>query len=266
MKKKDFLELLLGRKIKDEEHWYDNLDTETKAMMKGIIELSDTTVKEVMVPRIDVDFIALNTPQKALLEIVSECEYSRLPVYDTTIDNIIGILHVKDLLRDLIDCSDKIDLKQIIRKAYFVPESKKLNSMLKELKRRKVHIAIVVDEYGGTSGIVCLEDIIEEIVGEIQDEFDNEMEDIIKIGEGIFLCDARIKIEEINAKFELGLEEKDFDTLGGFVLDLFGKIPVRYEKAIYRNIDFIIQEMDGNKIVTIKVIIKNEKKDNHPRE
>jgi CBS domain containing-hemolysin-like protein len=263
MKKKGFLELLLGEKVKDEKAWYETLDSETKDMMKGIVELSDTTVKEVMVPRIDVVFVPIDIGRKELFSVVSECEYSRLPVYDTTIDNIIGILHVKDLLRFLVKGIDTIDLRQIIRKVYFVPESKKLNAILKELKHRKVHIAIVVDEYGGTEGIVCLEDVIEEIVGEIQDEFDNETEEVIKVNDDVFLCDARINIEDFNVKLGLELPEKDYDTLGGFVLDLFGKIPVRYEKARYGNTEFVIHEMDANKILTIKVVIHNSKKDEY---
>jgi magnesium and cobalt transporter len=263
MKKRGFIEFLLGNKNKAKNNRHKTFDPETKDMINGIIELSDTTVKEVMVPRIDVVFVPIEIGREDLLSIVSECEYSRLPVYDTTIDNIIGILHVKDLLRFLVRCTDTIDLRQIIRKAYFVPESKKLNAMLKEFRRRKVHIAIVVDEYGGTEGIVCLEDVIEEIVGEIQDEFDNETEDVIKVSDNVFLCDARINIEDFKTKLGILLPENDFDTLGGFVLGLFGKIPLRYEKAVFQDTEFIIQEMDVNKILTVKVIIHNPVKDAH---
>ncbi|HEB11572.1 MAG TPA: CBS domain-containing protein, partial [Spirochaetales bacterium] len=146
-------------------------------------------------------------------------------------------------------------IEKIIRPAYFVPESKKLNSLLREFQRRRVHIAVVVDEYGGTSGIVSLEDIIEEIVGEIQDEFDNETEEILKISEGVFLCDGRASLENLNSKFGLNLPEDDFDTLGGFVFDLFGKIPVKFEKMTYKKIDFIIQHMEGHKILTVKIVV-----------
>jgi CBS domain containing-hemolysin-like protein len=132
----------------------------------------------------------------------------------------------------------------------------KLDSLLKEFKHRRVHIAIAVDEYGGVSGIVCMEDIIEEIVGDIQDEFDNEDEDIMSIGEGIYLCDARMNIEDFNGELGLDISDDDFDTLGGFVFDLFGKIPVRYEKVSFKNVDFIIQTVDGHKINTIKVVKK----------
>jgi CBS domain containing-hemolysin-like protein len=123
------------------------------------------------------------------------------------------------------------------------------------MKRRKVHIAVAVDEYGGVSGIVCFEDIIEEIIGDIQDEFDNEREDVVKLGEGIYLCDARANISDLNEELGLSIPDKDFDTLGGFVFELFGKIPVRYEKMEYENIQFVIQEMEGHKINSIKLIL-----------
>jgi CBS domain containing-hemolysin-like protein len=133
----------------------------------------------------------------------------------------------------------------------------KLDALLKELKQRRVYIAIVVDEYGGVSGIVCMEDIIEEIVGDIQDEFDNEQDDILEIEGNIYLCKSRANIEDLNEELGLHLPDDEYDTLGGFVFDLFGKIPVRYEKVTYENCDFIIQNVDGHKIKSIKVV-RNE--------
>ena len=122
-------------------------------------------------------------------------------------------------------------MEKIIRKAFFVPESKRIDSLLREFKRRHVHIAIAIDEYGGISGVVCMEDIIEEIVGDIQDEFDNECEDILQLGENVWLCDARINLDDLNESIGSVFPNEEFDTLGGFVFDLFGKIPVKYEKA-----------------------------------
>jgi magnesium and cobalt transporter len=153
---------------------------------------------------------------------------------------------------------EDLKLETIIRKPYFVPESKRIDSLLREFKRRHVHIAIAVDEYGGVSGIVCLEDIIEEIVGDIQDEFDNEREDILKIGDGVWLCDARVNIADLNEEVPISLPEEDFDTLGGLVFDLFGKIPVKYEKVGFRGHEFIIQDMDGHKINTVKIVLKKQ--------
>jgi magnesium and cobalt transporter len=226
-------------------------------MIRGVVELSETTVKEVMVPRIDVLFLPVDISVDGLLERIEDNQHSRYPVYRDTIDNVIGVLYVKDLLRAMIRKED-LKLETIIRKPYFVPESKRIDSLLREFKRRHVHIAIAVDEYGGVSGIVCLEDIIEEIVGDIQDEFDNEREDILKIGDGVWLCDARVNIADLNEEVPISLPEEDFDTLGGLVFDLFGKIPVKYEKVGFRGHEFIIQDMDGHKINTVKIVLKKQ--------
>ena len=123
-----------------------------------------------------------------------------------------------------------------------------------EFKRKHVHIAVAIDEYGGTSGIVCMEDIIEEIVGDIQDEFDNEREDITKLGEGMWLCDSRVDLEDLANVLGKEMPTNDFDTLGGFVFDLFGKIPVKFEKATWKDYDFIIHDVEGHKVNTIKII------------
>ncbi|MEW5816304.1 MAG: hemolysin family protein [Spirochaetota bacterium] len=232
---------------------FDSLNIEEKDMIRGIVELSETSVKEVMVPRIDVIFLSTEMSVQQIMAEIIESGHSRFPVYKDTIDNVIGVLHVKDLLSFLVK-NETIDIERIIRKPYFVPESKRLDSLLKEFKLKHVHIAFAVDEYGGVSGIVCLEDIIEEIVGDIQDEFDNEGEDVLEIGDGVFLCDARVGIADLNEKLNLHLPDEDFDTLGGFVFDLFGKIPVKYEKVIYDGNDFIIQNMDGHKIETVKIV------------
>lgn len=253
MKKFRLFNTVKGKKDDDPE----DLNLEKKDMIRGIVELSETTTKEVMVPRIDVIFISLDNGIDEIIEKVTSCGHSRFPVYKETIDNVVGILYVKDLLR-FFQKSEPIDLEKIIRKPYFVPESKRLDSLLREFKRRRVHIAVAVDEYGGVSGIVCMEDIIEEIVGDIQDEFDNEEEDIITLGEGVFLCDARINIEDFNESLNMDISDEDFDTLGGFVFDLFGKIPAKFEKVSYKNTDFIIQEMDGHKIKTVKVVDKGK--------
>jgi len=225
-----------------------------REMIHGIRELASTSVKEIMVPRIDVVFFSLDAPVQEVLQKIVESGYSRFPVYKDTIDNVVGMLYVKDILMKLVQ-GQPIRFAEILRKPYFVPESKKLDSLLREMKRRKVHIAIVVDEYGGVSGIVCLEDIIEEVIGDIQDEFDDEKEEILRIGDNAFLCDARINLHDLNEELGLGLPEEDFDTLGGFVFELFGKIPARYEKVSYKNLEFVIQEMEGHKIKSVKILL-----------
>lgn len=252
---KSFIRKLFALQEEDRTESADPLGHERRTMIQGIVDLSETTVKEVVVPRIDVVFISHDTSQKDLLSLIVNNGYSRYPVYRDTIDNVIGILYVKDLF-SYVQENKPIKLEQIIRKPFFIPESKKLDSLLREFKRRKVHIAIAVDEYGGVSGIIALEDIIEEIVGDIQDEFDDEKEDIIKIGEHAYLCDARAEIEDINQAAGLSLPEEPFETLGGFVFDLFGKIPVTFEKITYGNVDIIVQSIEGQKINTVKLVIR----------
>lgn len=239
-----------------EEDESDEIYSERREMIKGIEELSETTVKEVMVPRIDTVFLPIDASREELLETVTACGHSRIPVYSETIDDVIGVLYVKDILH-VIAKNEEIDLRTLVRKPFFVPESKRIDSLLREFKRRHVHIAIAIDEYGGVSGIVCMEDIIEEIVGDIQDEFDNEREDIVALGEASWLCDARVNIEDLNEETGLELPDDGFDTLGGFVFDLFGKIPSRYEKVSWGKLDFVIQEMDGHKIGAVKIIMRS---------
>lgn len=229
------------------------LEEEKEDMIQGVEELSTTSVKEVMIPRIDVDFINIETDRAELLEKISDSGHSRFPVYKDSIDNVIGVLYVKDLIR-CFSKEEPFELEKIIRKAYFVPETKRIDSLLREFKRRHIHIAMAVDEYGGLSGIVCMEDIIEEIVGDIQDEFDNERDDIVSLGKNIWLVDGRENLSDLNEEIGSTFPQEEFDTLGGFVLDLFGKIPVKYEKMAWNNYDFIIQDMDVHRIDMIKVV------------
>ena len=237
------------------------LNEEKKDMIQGVEDLSITSVKEVMVPRIDVDFISSDTPKDELVTKIIASGHSRFPVYTDSIDNVVGVLYVKDLLKSFAE-NQTIDLLKIIRKPYFVPESKRIDSLLREFKRHHLHIAMAIDEYGGISGIVTMEDIIEEIVGDIQDEFDKEREDIITINENVWLCDARVDLDDLNETIGAKFPNEDFDSLGGFVFDLFGKVPVKYEKSSWNNYDFIVQDMEGHRINVIKVIRNNEDEGN----
>jgi magnesium and cobalt transporter len=223
-----------------------------REMIQGVRELGETTVKEVMVPRIDTVFLAMDSERDELLEKVVSCGHSRIPVYGDTIDSVVGVLYAKDLLRVLVKGGD-FSLADLVRRPFFVPESKRIDSLLKEFRRKRVHIAVVVDEYGGVSGIVCLEDIIEEIVGEIQDEFDEEREDVVRLGESSWLCDARADLDDVNRETGLSLPADDFDTLGGYVFALFGKIPSRYERSSEGDLDFTVQAMDGHRITSVKI-------------
>ncbi|WKC79483.1 hemolysin family protein [Borreliella tanukii] len=228
-----------------------NIET---SLIKNFNSLKETIVKEIMIPRIGVIFVDYAKSKDDLLKVVTSSTHSRFPVYHGTIDNIVGIIHARDILLHM--CKKdfyEIDLKDIMRKVMFVPESKKTDSLLKEFQENHVHIAIVVDEYGGVSGLVTLEDILEEIVGDIQDEFDNELDEIVRLDDGSYLCDARILIEDLNEKLNLNLPNGDFDTLGGFVYDLFGRIPLKNEKVEYSNLVFSIKNMHQRNIKVIKI-------------
>jgi CBS domain containing-hemolysin-like protein len=233
------------------------LEEDQQEMIRGVVELSDTTAKEVMVPRTDAVFLSLEASKDETLARITESGHSRFPVYQDTIDHVIGILHVKDLLKAQVR-GDPFDIKALLRPPFFVPVSKNIDDLLRELRRRRVHIAVVVDEYGGVSGIVCMEDIIEEIVGDIQDEFDNETEDVIEQGEGVWLCDARVNMSDLAEETGLDLPVDDFDTLGGFVFDLFGKIPVKNENVSCKGVNFVVQDMDGHKIKSVKISVHKE--------
>ncbi|UPA15937.1 HlyC/CorC family transporter [Borrelia coriaceae] len=244
-----------NRKIKDVE--CKNIEEQSKletSLIRNFNSLKETIVKEIMIPRISVIFVDYAGSKDELLKVVTSSNHSRFPVYKETIDDIIGIIHTKDILlhmwkRDFYE----IDLKDIMRKVMFVPESKKIDSLLKEFQENHVHIAIVVDEYGGVAGLVTLEDILEEIVGDIQDEFDNELDEIVPLDDGSYLCTARVLIEDLNEKLGLSLPDGDFDTLGGFVYDLFGRIPLKNEKIEYNNLTFTIKNMHQRNIKVIKI-------------
>jgi len=228
-------------------------DEERREMIKGVQELGETAVREVMVPRIDTVFLPIEATRDEAVGKVVSCGHSRIPVYRETMDSVVGILYAKDLLKAMVGCGD-FSLAGILRKPYFVPESMRIDSLLREFRRRRVHIAVVVDEYGGVSGIACLEDIIEEIVGEIQDEFDDEREDAVRLGEASWLCDARANLYDLGEETGLPFPAGEFETLGGYVFALFGKIPARYERIGDGDLDFTVQDIDGHRITSVKIV------------
>jgi CBS domain containing-hemolysin-like protein len=225
---------------------------ERREMIKGVQELGETLVKEVMVPRIDALFLPLDIGREELLERVASSGHSRIPVYRDSVDEVVGILYAKDLLRSLV-VGGGFALADIVRKPYFVPETKRIDALLREMKRSRVHIAVVVDEYGGVSGIAFLEDIIEEIVGEIDDEFDEARQDIVPSGDSIWLCDGMVDLDDLNAALGLSLPADGFETLGGFLFDLFGRIPSPSESVRSGGAEFTVQEMNGNRITSVKI-------------
>jgi magnesium and cobalt transporter len=240
---------------------YENLDIIRKDMIRGVMKLPVLNARDIMIPRVDVFAVDSETELKPLVKTMCKAGHSRVPVYKETIDNIIGILYVKDLLKLLIETSKKkFHLKKILHEPYFVPETMTLDELLLEFKLRTLHIAVVVDEYGGFSGIVTLEDILEEIVGDINDEFDSvELPEIQKLGKNVYEVDSRMPISDFNEKLGLGLSQEGFDTIGGYVFDLFGKIPEKGETIKDGAIQFTIKDISGTIINRITVTIMKQK-------
>lgn len=234
-----------------------------KDMIQGIFEMSDTVTREIMVPRTDVVCVEKGTSLGQLLKINKEKNHSRIPVYDKSIDNIVGILHIKDLLPLIKKRSNMdFDIMKLVNDPYFVPEQKRVNELLRELRTERIHLAIVVDEYGGTSGIVTLEDVIEEIVGEIQDEYDKELPQINRIDDDNFLVSGSILIDDLNEELDLHIpEEEGIDTLAGFLLGQFGSVPKTKSKISWNGYDFIIERVYSRRIERVR-IIKTHREEN----
>ncbi len=233
----------------------DSLDEEERDMIHSIFEFVDTDVREIMVPRIDVNAVADTMTLNEILDEINKYGHSRIPVYNESIDNIFGILYVKDLLKAIstengLDENADFDLKNLARKPYFIPGSKKIDDLLAEFRTNRVHIAVVVDEYGGTSGIVTLEDILEEIVGEIQDEYDNESPLIEKINDNIFMVDPKIGISDLNDELDISFPEEDiaYDTLSGLIQEKLGSIPKEGDTLETDGISISVTRMDGQRI------------------
>jgi CBS domain containing-hemolysin-like protein len=232
------------------------LEYQKKEMLHNVFEISERTAKEVMVPRTDMIVLDVEESFDNMLKIIRDTEFSRIPVYEERLDNIIGILYVKDILKHLNLKLDSIKVRSIIRKAYFVPETKKLDELLKEFQLKRIHMAIVVDEYGGVSGIVTLEDIIEEIVGEIRDEYDIEEDiKIVKISEDLYKADARINIDDFLEYFNIERAENmgGFGNLGGLTYDLAGKVPEVGEEYHFNGYILKVLHRDGRKLKTIEI-------------
>ncbi|MBM3325876.1 MAG: HlyC/CorC family transporter [Calditrichaeota bacterium] len=235
-------------------HKHGALDSEERDMIHSIFEFGDTIAREVMVPRMDMVAVEKGTALDELLSIVRQYGHSRLPVYDGKVDNIIGVVHVKELLAAVAE-PELFDLTRHLRPAYFVPEEKKIDDLLREFQSEKVHMAVVVDEYGGTSGIVTLEDIIEEIVGEIQDEFDKEQPLIQNLDEKALIVNGKTPIYDLNEHLKsVIIEESDaYDTVAGYVYSRLGRVPRRGDQFEHNGYKFQVEELFGKRIVRVKI-------------
>jgi len=194
-------------------------------MIRSIFSLGTTIVREVMVTRTEMACVTLDATIRELLDIIIACGHSRIPVYEGSIDNIVGLLYAKDLLKQWGTDENSLSIREIMRPPYFIPESKNLEQLLQEFKRKRIHLAIVIDEYGGTSGLITIEDLLEEIVGDIQDEYDREETLLTVNPDGSVIADGRLPVEELEEHFDIEIERDNFDSVGGLAFHLTGKIP-----------------------------------------
>ena len=221
-------------------------------MIQGIFSFRDTIAREIMVPRTDTVCARVDTSMPEIIDLIIQSGHSRIPIYVDNIDNVIGTLHAKDLLR-YWGCGAEVELKQIVRPPYFIPETKKISEVLKDLRGNKSHMAIVIDEYGGTAGILTLEDIIEEIIGEVMDEYDAEETLIVEHEDGSMTVDARLDVEELEDVLDMEFPEGKFESVGGFVISLLGKVPGVDERVVYQNIEMTVEAANNRKIEKLRV-------------
>jgi len=231
------------------------VDEEEQEMIENVLELSETTAEEIMTPRTDIVAVSAGAGLPEILDVVSNAGHSRIPVYEDNIDNIIGLIYAKDLLTEIGRDPQQFDIRRKLRQAYFVPETKPLRVLLHEFQNQKLHIAIVLDEYGGTGGIVTIEDILEELVGEIVDEYEETPEQSVKkIDKRTIEVDARIYVDDLNKEFELELpEDEDYDTIGGFVFSHLGYIPKMGQEFVYRNLKFVISAAEARRVKRVRI-------------
>lgn len=231
------------------------VDEEEMEMIENVLELSDTIAEEIMTPRTDIKGVDVKDSLASVLETISKAGHSRIPVYEGNIDNILGLVYAKDLLAEIGRNPADFKLHDKMRKAYFVPESKPLRVLLHEFQNQKLHIAIVLDEYGGTAGIVTIEDILEELVGEIVDEYEETPPETLRqIDELTAEVDARMHIDDVNSELEINLpEDEDYDTVGGFVFSHLGYIPKTGKTFEYENVKFRIAAAEARRIKRIRI-------------
>ncbi len=249
------------RTIVDVSHEDGVIETEEREMIYNVFDLGDAKAKDVMVPRVHVTFADVNSTYKELLEIFREDKFTRLPVYEETTDNVIGIINMKDLL--LYDNTKEFHIRDILREAYFTYEYKNTSELLVEMRQASFNIAIVLDEYGETAGLITLEDLLEEIVGEIHDEYDENEEDFItKIKEREYIIEGSINLEDLNDRLDLELSSDDYDSLGGLIIEYLDRLPdLGDEVTTKEGIHLIVEKLDKNRIEKVHVYLPEPKDD-----
>ena len=230
------------------------LEGEEKDMIYNVFDFSDSQVNDVMITRTEMVAIDVELPYEEIIKVINHEQYSRIPVYEDTTDNIIGILYVKDLFFLQSHKEAQFDLRKYIRKPHFTYEFKSTKELFKEMRAERIHMVIVLDEYGGTECIVTIEELIEEIFGDIEDEYDKESNDIDVIKEDEYLVNGNVKLDVINELIGVHIESEDFDTIAGFVIGIIGRIPEVEEVIEYENIKFIIDSIDRNRIDKIRIL------------
>ena len=229
------------------------LEGEEKQMIYNVFEFGDSQAKDVMTPRTDMIVANVNSTYEELIKIFKEEQFSRLPIYEETIDNIIGVLYIKDLIF-FEDGKEEFSIEKHMRVPYFTYEFKSTVDLFADMRLKRVPIAILLDEYGGTAGLVTIEDLVEEIVGDIDDEYDDDTDKIEVIKEDEFIVDGDTKISMVNEMIGLNIESEDFDSIGGFVTGIHGRLPKTGETINYNDTKFIIQNTSKNRIVKLKII------------
>jgi putative hemolysin len=237
------------------------LKKEEQKMLHGVINVFDKVVREIMTPRTDMVCLERSSSIAEAIDIIRSKGHSRIPIYEEKIDNIVGFVYAKDLLYANMSNQSKL-LHNFMREAIFIPESKQIQSLLQQMRKKKFHLSIVVDEHGGVAGLVTMEDIIEEIVGEIQDEYDNEKLAINKLTSSRYIIDAAVRIEELSESLGFPFpEDEDYDTVAGFILAQIGSLPKKDDKISYKHFDFIVKDIKNRRIIAFDVIVNKKQED-----
>ena len=238
--------------VSEEEGVIKNQETE---IMINALELKETLAVDIMTPRTSMASVDIEDAENDLKEIIKNITYSRIPVYEDNIDDIIGVLHIKELVHKIIEDDREFKIRDILKPAFYAYEYIPVVDLFKQMRAKNISISIIIDEYGGTSGIVTMEDILEELVGEIDDEYDNEKE-VTKINDNEYLVDPEMRIDEVNERFDLDIQSDKFDSIGGFVIELLDRMPKSKDEVEFENLKFVVVNVDKRKITQLMIIFK----------
>ena len=226
-------------------------------MINNVVDFGDSLAKDIMIPRVDMVSISIDATYEDLMEIFKDCMFTRIPVYEDNSDNVIGILNMKDIL--FYDKSTEFAIKDFMREPYYTFEHKNTSELFMEMRHEIVNIAIVLDEYGATAGLITMEDLLEEIVGEIRDEYDGDEEDnIVKINDREYIVEGAMKLSDLNDALDVNFESEDYDSIGGLIIGELDKLPNVGDTAEYEGIKLIVEELDRNRIQHVRIILPEE--------